>query len=220
MKFSLAFTYQFKDVDWIKKILITCAIGLIPVVGSLYISGWMLTIARRVASGEVLPSLPEVNFGAYLKYGFFGAIVNFVYALPIIIFSLPISILSGSMQSNDTLSVVFILLSICFGLFTFLYSLALALVAPAALTNMMVNDKLGAAFKLGELFGLIKSAIGAYLLCIVGSIIMGILAPLGIIACGIGVLVTSTYSLSFMGHLIGQAYHQAKENQKLANSPL
>jgi hypothetical protein len=217
MKFGLAFTYLFKDPDWVKKTLLTCVIGLIPVVGSLYLTGWMLTIARRVASGEELPALPEVNFGAYLKYGFFGMVVNLVYALPLIIITTPLSALAGSMQSDDTLSVVFIIASFCLGLLIFLYSLVLSLVSPAALTNMMVNDRLGAAFRLKDIFKLIKTAPGAYLLCLVGALIMGLITPIGLIACGIGILVTMVYSYSFLGHLFGQAYRSAKETLKLAS---
>ena len=47
MNYSHAFSYVFEDKDWLSKILIAGLISLIPIVGQLYLFGWMIEIVRR-----------------------------------------------------------------------------------------------------------------------------------------------------------------------------
>jgi hypothetical protein len=49
MNFGKAFTFVFDDPEWLRKVAINALIGLIPIVGQLYLLGWGLEVARRVA---------------------------------------------------------------------------------------------------------------------------------------------------------------------------
>lgn len=219
MNFEKAFTYPFEDSEWARKLLIPALISIIPIIGQIFLLGWSLNITRRVVRQEALP-LPELDFGGQIIEGLKAFVVGFVYALPIIIFSVPInalSIISSNSTNNAGMSnALLAIVSLCCGGLILVYSILLAFVLPAALTNMTVNDRLGAGFQFNQVFNLVRTAPGAYLLVLVGSIITGFIAGLGIIACGIGVLATTAYSLAVNAHLYGQAYNEAQQNKGFA----
>lgn len=215
MDFGLAFSYVFKDQDWFKKVAIAALIGLIPIIGQMVILGWALNIARRVMNREENP-LPDVDFGADLGRGFYGFVIGFVYTLPITILSGILGILDTVMATssgNDAAYTLVSIFSICFGLFAFVYGLVCGFVLPAAYTNYLAKGSLGAGFNLREVFGLVRANIGAYLIVLLGTIVAGIIAPIGVIACGIGVMLTYAYSMAIMGHLYGQAHLEATKSQ-------
>jgi len=212
MDFGSAFTYPFKDPDWVKKVLITALITLIPVVGSLYQLGWMIEITRKVIRREDPLMLPETNFGAYLGDGFKSLIIGLVYALPLILFTVPISIVStltSSNSSGDTSAYIIIAVSLCCGGLAFIYAILMAFMLPAAQGNFAAKGNIGDGLRFAEVFRLVRAAPVAYLIVLVGIIIGGFIAPLGAIACGIGVLVTIVYANMISAHFYGQAYNQA-----------
>jgi hypothetical protein len=220
MNFGQAFSYPFQDSEWFKKIIISGLISLIPVIGWLYLYGWMLEIMRRVINKET-PLLPDdVDFGGNLGRGFQGFIIGFVYAIPLIIFSLPPSLVApiGQLTGMDsnTLTTVSLVISICCGGLSFIYGILMALVLPAALANFVVHGSMGAGFRFGEVFGLIKAAPGAYVVALLGSLVASIVGQLGVIVCVIGLLLTIPYYMAVMGHFYGQAYNQASGNKSLA----
>lgn len=141
-------------------------------------------------------------------------IISFVYALPVIIlsicptilFSVPISTTGGG---NDTMTYVGYFAWACFGLIAFLYGILCAFLIPAAIGRYASTDQLGEAFKFREVFALVKAAPMAYLIVILGTFVSGIIAPLGMILCIVGVLATASYSISINAHLQGQAYLEA-----------
>ncbi|MCD4698964.1 MAG: DUF4013 domain-containing protein, partial [Phycisphaerae bacterium] len=85
MDFGLAFSFPFQDEEWIKKILLTGVIFLIPVVGQIAVMGWALTITRRIIRNDPEPLPDWSDFGGYLGLGFKAFVVVLVFVLPIII---------------------------------------------------------------------------------------------------------------------------------------
>ncbi len=217
MDFGLAFSFVFQDKDWFKKVGIAGLITLIPIIGQLILVGWGLKITKNVMDRNPTP-LPDVEFGEDLGRGFFAFVIGFVY-------SLPLSILSGIFAGINAAAsaamydsgegaglAIVTLFSVCFSLFAGLYGLLLAVVLPAAYCRYLDKGSLGEAFKLGEVFKLVKAAPGAYLLVIVGALVAGLIAPLGSIACIIGVVVTAAFAMALNSHLYGQAYNEANKN--------
>jgi len=100
--------------------------------------------------------------------------------------------------------------TVCFGCVTLLYGIAAYLVLPAAIANYAATDDISAAFKLGEVFKMVRDNIGTYAMVLLGGIVASLVASLGSIACVIGVLFTSVYSFAINGHLWGQAYKISK----------
>lgn len=221
MDFGKAFTYPFQDPDWAKKIIIPGLVMLIPILGQIVLLGWMLDITRRVIRQDPNP-LPELEFGKNLSDGFKGFVISLVYAIPAIIFSLPPAILnamvgSGSSDLESMGPVMIIVMICCYGLLT-LYSLLLAVIAPAAMGNFVAHENMSAGFRFAEVFGLVRSAVGPYLLVLVGAMLSGLIAQLGIIACVIGFFVTYAYAMAVNGHLYGQAYNEATQNRGFARA--
>jgi hypothetical protein len=213
MDFGKAFSYQFEDQDWIKKILIAAVIPLIPIIGSLIVAGWGVEITKRVIHREPVPLTDWTDFGGYLGKGFKMVVIAIVYALPLIIVGICPSVLltvpASTDGSNDTLMYVAYAATACFGLIFFLYSILLAFMIPAALGRFADTDQMGAALKFREVFALVKAAPMAYLMVILGTIVSSFIGSLGAIACGVGALATTAYASSINAHLQGQAYLEA-----------
>lgn len=221
MDFSLAFSFPFKDPDWVKKILIVGLITIIPIIGQIYLLGWALEITRRVIQNE--PTLlPEIDFGAHLSKGFQVFIIELVYAIPLFIFSLPtnfIPYITQNMQNSNSAQAITAIIGLCCGGLSLIYSLLLAYYLPAAIGNFAAKGSLGAGFSFNEIFALIRTAPVAYLIVLLAGIVAGIISSLGLIACIIGVLFTSTYAMAVMGHFFGQAYREGISNPIPTSAP-
>ena len=223
MNFGEAFSYQFKDPDWAKKMLIPgiiALIGSIIIIGPIVLLGWGLEITRRVLRQDPTP-LPELDFGQNLIDGLKAFVVGLVYALPAIIISIPLGILTGLMSEGgmdqEAVAPMVAILSLCCNGLIALYSLAIWFILPAAFANMVANDgNLGAAFRFSEVISLVRAAPGAYLLVLVGMLLSGIIAQLGVIACVVGLIFTLPYSMSINSHLYAQAYLEATGNRGFA----
>ena len=214
MDLGLALRFVFDDEDWLRKVLINGLIGLIPVVGQIYLVGWCLEVARQVALDQYTV-LPEMDFGLYLRRGFQIFVAGLVYSLPVWILVLPmvlIPILGATMTiDEDTLAAFMGISSLCCSGLIIVYAIFLGLIMQVVYAHVAVEDSLKAAFEFAEIFRLFKAAIGPWLLAFVGVMIAGFAASLiGSIACGIGIVFTMAIYFPVMGHLYGQAYRQAK----------
>ena len=213
MNFGAPFTFPFEDPDWLKKIALAGLVSLIPIAGQLFIAGWMMDITRRVIKGES-PLLPDISFGEHIGLGFKQMVIGFVYALPLIVLWLPVAVVgaggAAAGMDEETLAIVAGVISCCCGGLAFLYALLLAFMVPAALGRMLDTGELGAAFKVKEIFALVKAAPVPFLIAIAGALIAGMIAPIGGIAIGIGAIFTTAYAMAIMGHFYGQAYNEAK----------
>lgn len=211
MDFGKAFSFVFDDEEWLTKIGIAGLIVLIPLVGGIVIFGWGLEVAKRVIQKDPEPLPDWSDFGGYLVNGFLGILISFVFFLPVILVqgcSTGLTPLLENMNQDSALTVIWIVTA-CFGCFTFLYSLAAYLVLPAALGRFAATGEIGAAFKFGEVFGMVRENLGTYALVLLGMLVSSLVASIGVIACVIGVLFTSAYSAVILGHLIGQSYNVA-----------
>jgi hypothetical protein len=223
MDFGKAFSFPFQDPDWAKKVLIPALVFLIPIIGQIIVLGWALDITRRVIHREERP-LPELDFGKNLSDGFKGFIICLVYAIPAIILSIPPAIVNAVTTSSadssnvNTLGPLAILVMVCCYGLLILYALALNVVLPAALGNFVATENMSAGFRFSEVFGLVRTAPGAYLMVLLGVIIAGFIGGLGTIACFIGVLATYAYAMAIEGHLYGQAYLEATANRDYAKA--
>lgn len=213
MDFGQALTFQFKDPDWIRKILIASLIALIPVVGWIFIFGWSLEVARRVIKGEA-QTLPEIDLARDLVRGLEGFIINIAYNLPAIVVTAGVTMAlfftSAIFNNQSNVEGVWILLYACIIPLAILYGIGMTLFIAAAYGNFLAKEEsLSAGFQISEVFGLVRKAPVAYFLVLVGQLLCGFIAFFGLAACIIGVIVTTTYTITVMGHLYGQAYREA-----------
>ena len=211
MDFGLSFGYVFQDKDWFRKIAIPALVSLIPIIGQFIVVGWGLKATKNVIEGKERNALPELDFGGDLGRGFIAAVISFIYGLPVSILAGIGGALGGfQYERAEAANVILVILGICVGLLAFVLGLITAFIGAAAVANYVAKGEFGAAFKFKELFGMIKKSFGSWLLVIVGQILaLGFIAPLGIIACGIGALFTFVYGTAVYSHLLGQAYNQS-----------
>ncbi len=213
MDFGLAFSFPFKDEDWFKKIGLVSLVSLIPIIGQFAMMGWAFTVTKRVIEGFG-HVLPDLDFGDQLGKGFQVFLIGLVYSIPAFILAVPLVIVDSTStgmlnQGDNSGGVALMALALCCCGLLLLYGLLLAFVTPAAIGNFAAKGSLAAAFQFSEVFGLVRKAPMAYLIVVLGSIVGSFIASLGIIACVIGLVLTSTYSYAAIAHLQGQAYNQA-----------
>lgn len=208
MDVGLAFSFPFQDEEWVTKLILAAVILLIPVLGIIVVLGWTLAITRNVIKGEAQPLSGWSDFAGLLTLGFKAFLISLVYALPIIIVSIPFGLIT-SMLDSQTAETWIAVVSICFSCFSILYGIALAFIYPAVFGELAANDNLGAALNPSRIFALIRKAPNAYVLTFLATIGVGFLAGLGVVLCFVGVLFTSAYAYAVYGHLYGQAYLEA-----------
>jgi hypothetical protein len=224
MNFGRAFTFAFEDPDWIKKVGIAAVVILIPVVGSIVLMGWGLEITRRVINNDPQPLPDWSDFGSFLSKGFQAFVAVLVYILPILVIygcgisvTVGITAAAGNSDNADMMGGILTASMFCMYCFVFLFAILAGLVIPPALGNLAATGTLGAAFRFSEVFGLLRAAIGPYVLSVLAVIVASmVLSPLGSAICGIGVLATSAYLTVLSSHLYGQAYNVAKAAQSAA----
>ncbi|MBN1317178.1 MAG: DUF4013 domain-containing protein [Anaerolineales bacterium] len=215
MDIGKAFSFVFDDEEWIKKVLIGAVLTLTGI-GMIPVFGYAIEIARRVARGDEKP-LPEWDdFGAKIIEGLLAGLVMFVWALPLIlivscVWIIPF-LLAGVDDTGEMVAVVSSILSICVGLISLIYGLILGLVLPAAVTHYAVTGEIKAAFSFGEILGMVRNNIGAYLMVLLISVIAQLLGSLGFILLCIGVYATTFYAVLVTYHAYGQAYRIAAGN--------
>jgi hypothetical protein len=222
MDFSRAFSYVTQDQNWLQKVGIAALVMLIPLIGPITVLGWALEITRRVINNDPAP-LPDWNdFGGLLSKGFQAFVVNFAYALPLIVISSCSNVLGQFVAGNgdsQAVNAAIIVVSVCIGCFSLIYGIVLGLFLPAALGNVAATGQMSAGFRFNEVLGLVRAAPAPYFMVLLGSILASIVAGFGVIACVIGILFTSAFAAAFNAHLWGQAYNVAKNLQGGSSQP-
>lgn len=211
MDFGLAFRYVFDDEDWFRKIGLPALCSLIPIIGQFIMIGWGLRVTKNVIEGNERRALPELKFGEDLGKGFMVMVIQAIYSLPIaLLVSLASVLFWLTAEASEVTNVIFGILGGGLVLLGVLLALLMAFWSVAAIANYAAKGYFGAAFKFKEIFALLKKSFGSWLLVVLGQILaMGFIAPLGAIACGIGVLLTTAYATAVSSHLVGQAYNES-----------
>lgn len=219
MDIGRSFTYITQDQDWVKKVLLGGVITLIPIVGPLFAFGYVLETMKNIIAEQEVP-LPEIgDFGAKLVEGLKVWVISFIYALPLII--LIICAQSGNFapaiaenvdpDMADVLTTVSIGVSACCSCLLLLYGILMGLLLPFAWGKYLETGQLGAAFRLGEIFEMLKNNVGPAVIVLLVNGLAGFIAALvGTIACGIGLIFTLFYAQLVMAFLYGSLYRQAK----------
>ena len=195
MEFGKAFSFAFEDPDWLKKLGIGALLMIIPIIGWLVVAGWAIEITKRVIQHDPQPLPDWSDFGGYLIKGLQVFVIGFVYSLPVTLINIcqqGVTLFSqqGSNSTDDTMVTILMVVGICFGCVSFLYSIFMGFILPAALGNFAATGQLGAGFRFADVFGMVRATPMAYLMAFLGGIVAGIIAVVGLIACIIGVLVT------------------------------
>ncbi len=206
VNFKKALTFIFDDENWFDKLIIPLLVSFIPVVGQLVMLGYILRTINNVANNELNP-LPTFDFGEDLSRGFRYTLINLVYSLPAFLLALllmlPINMMNNNNGTgNEVFGIILMLLIVCL---IVVYALALFLVQPISMANFAVKNTFASGFEFGNFYRRFRKNFNAWLLVYAGSILAGLIAPLGSIVFFIGVMVTTFYGQLLVAHLSGQA---------------
>jgi hypothetical protein len=200
-----AFAWPLRDPAWLAKLLIIGLILLIPIAGAVNGLGWMLASLDRLRAGE--ERLAPANL-RYIGRGFPLFVVNLVYfvgvALVAAVIYVPAVILATSQsqgQANAALVSLAILLSLLAFSVATLGSLALNFVMPAI---VLLTDRGGVrgGLQVSAVVRLARSNISNTLIAGLMLIAAGFIGSLGMVACGVGILLTTAYSLGMQAWIV------------------
>ena len=216
MNIGRAFTYLTEDQEWWKKILILGLISLIPVAGQLYVLGYVLAVLKNVIQGQEVPLPPAVDdFGGRIVKGLMLGIITFIYVLPFVVLvvcsSLVPQIFLTVIDDESLATTLMTVWAGCFGCITLIVGVLSGLLVPFLWGVYADTGNFGAAFQLGKIFGMLKSAIGPTLIVIVVLNLFGLVAAqIGMLICGVGAIFTFVYTQLVAAFLYGSLYKQAR----------
>lgn len=205
VNFGKAFTYIFDDEQWFDKLIVPILVSLIPIIGSMALTGYVIRTIKNVVQNEIDP-LPRFDFGEDLGRGFRFFLVGLVYSLPVMLVVGLMTIPLLTLNNTDTISALGVIFLILGGLLMLAYGLLMMLIQPIAMANFAVKDTFASGFELGNFFKRLGNNFTAWLIVIAGMLIASIISPMGSIVFGIGAFVTTAYSQLMVAHLTGQAY--------------
>ncbi len=206
MDFGQAFTFPFQDERWLVKLAVVGLILLIPVVGVVFITGWLILIARRVIRGQAQPLVGFEPFVEAIVLGLKYLVVSLVYLLPVFGVTLAVSLLTETMQSSSQPNFLLLCLTTCLGMLFLVYFVGLMYFLVAAAGVLADTERLADAFELRRLWRHIRNAPAAHVLALLGVFVASLAASLGLVVCLVGGAFTTAYAVAVQGHLYGQAY--------------
>ncbi len=193
MDFGRSFTYMLKQPGAVSKILIGGLLFLVPVIGWLWIGGYVVRTVRSVMTGS--EELPDwVGWGDLTTLGLFVWLGSLIYGIPGAVLGrlgAPGAVLSG------------------------LWGIAVAVVLPAALMRFAAKNDFGAFFDFNEIFGFINRNLSNYLIVVLLGILAWVVASFGVILLIIGVLFTYFWGALVTAHLYGSLARQAGLPQQI-----
>lgn len=190
MDFGAAFSYMFKDPDWVKKLLIGAVLVIFSflLVPGVFLAGYFVKATRNIASGEERP-LPEWdNWGDLFVSGIKLIVVGLIYGIALGLLVLIVTSLLGP---------VGVLLAL-------LVRIAYFVFGPVIVMRYLRDEEIADAFKFGEILELMQANSSDYIVLLLLSIVAGFIAGAGFIALIIGVFVTTVYSMFVIANLYGQ----------------
>ncbi len=208
MNYSRAFSYVFEDKNWLSKILIAGLISLIPVIGQLYLLGWMVEIVRRVKANRT-DIIPATHFSYFLTLGLKLFVVSLIYSIPVIILSCIVNLISGAAgagNSSDFAQAFYTGMS-CFGsLLSFVLSLAISILGTYGTIKLAETDQIKACLDFSDAFNCIKANLSAFIIVELLAIVAGLIQSLGVVVCFVGIIFTAPYGTAIIGNLVGQLW--------------
>ena len=183
-----------RDPAWPRKLGLGILWSLLSftIVGAFFVQGYMLLLMERVARADPQP-LPEWNdYGGLLRRGWRVFVTNFVYRLPIILLALLIGVLmfgaiialisaattrSGANPGPNPLvfSPLAFLAIIPLVLVTAVLGFVVGLIVPAAQAQLVLHERLDAAFDIGAVFAFIRRDLGQYAIALALQFGVGLL---------------------------------------------
>jgi len=220
MDVGQAFTFMFKDEEWIKKVLLGILISFVPIFGQFALVGYTLAIIRNVRNGEPQPLPDWSEVVQYFVGGLKLWVVNMVYSLPALVLACPLiligflPLLAGdNTEMMDTLGAITGILAIILCLPPILYGFFLTLLSPALLIRLAETEDISACLRFKEVIRFTFANIGSIIIALLlvfaaGAIVVPIAAGLTLGLLG---LLAPVWINASLGHLCGQIARKTEQ---------
>ncbi|TMF22308.1 MAG: DUF4013 domain-containing protein [Chloroflexi bacterium] len=183
------FSWPFQDPQWASKILVQGLITLIPIVGWIATTGWLVLTIDNYRTGR--RELPP--YGFHLER---GIVLFVVYVVYVIVFGIPGGIIESAGVNSDSGG-----LQALGNLVGFVLSVLLAFLAPSIILHTYRSGFSG-GFDVPGIWQMatanMTNTIIAGLLIWVASLIGG----LGIVICCVGLIFTLPYSAAIVAGIV------------------
>jgi hypothetical protein len=215
MDFVKALTFITDDPRWKEKVAIGAALGLLSflIVPVFIMIGYSLRLMQNIRDGNQLP-LPEWDdWSGDLVRGFKLFVVYLIWALPLILASIPMTI-GGVMADSDsfarTLGIIIVVGASCLSA---VYGIFIILMTPGFTLWFARDEEIRSGLQLSEIFQWTREHVTDVILFmlayIVASFVISMVAGIvGVLLCFVGLIVTVpvaifvTYVYQF--NLLGQ----------------
>jgi hypothetical protein len=190
-----AFGWAFKDPSWLGKVAVQALILIIPIVGWIAASGWLMMAFENARSGR--NELPPAGFHLARGISIFGVIV--IYAIVLNIPGWILSLAGGGsgfrQRADGTTYYYGGPLSGLGSLWGFLASLFLDFLTPSLIV-IVFHSGFGGGFDLGRVWSYASSNLTNSIIAGLMIFVSGLIGFIGIVACCIGVFFTIAYSIT------------------------
>lgn len=225
MDFVKALTFIPEDPRWKEKVAIGSALALLSflVVPFIITIGYCVRLTQNMRNGEQFP-LPEWDdWSGDLVRGFKLAVVWFIWALPLFVVSIPMTI-GGVLTDSDsavatTLGVTIVVSTVCL---TAIYGIFITLMTPGFVLWFARDEEIRSGLQLSDIFQWTRAHVTDVILFmlayIVASFVISTVASIvGLLLCIVGLIVTVpvatfvTYVYQF--NLLGQIAFKDSEGR-------
>lgn len=192
-----AFGWAFKDPSWLSKIVVQALILIIPIVGWIAATGWLMMAFENVRAGR--NELPPAGFHLARGIGLFG-----VYLIYAIVLNIPAWILdaigaaTGTAVQTGSGSYAFYTSSPLSGLgslWSFLANLVLDFLTPSLIV-LVFHSGFSGGLDVPRVWRTATSNVGNSVIAGLIVFVTGIITAAGIIACCIGIFFTAMYAIT------------------------
>jgi len=203
MNLQEALGFPFERDGWVGKIAIGGVLYLIPIVGWIFVIGYLVDVIRRVAldDPELMPEWDD--WGGKFKQGILGValwvIWQVILFIPAFVLAIPFALIDA-----EAASIVGFILGLLAGIAGYLFM-------PVFLGRYATTGDFSSGLQVIEILNMVKRNLGSYLVqCLLAGFFMlvalVILGAMGTLACGIGLIFTQFYWNLFQSYLLGRLY--------------
>jgi hypothetical protein len=232
MDIGKALSFVYDEEGWIQKVAIGVGVlivsfllsfALVGILGWFILTGYCLRLMRNVQDGRT-QVLPEWNeWGDDLASGFKLAVVSFVWAIPGIVFGIPM-ILGGFLtEGNEFAQVVGLFLMLCAGALVFFYSIFVFLAMPGYTIAFAQDSKISSGLELTAVWHWTRANISSVIVIAIMVAIFSTAAAflagiVGTLFCVVGLIITiplaTLITAFFQYHLYGQLAREHPFDEK------
>lgn len=227
MDYAKALTFVTEDERWQTKIAIGTGVMiastalsfiLVGFLGFFIVIGYCIRLLQNVQDGQPYP-LPEWDeWGEDLIRGLKYAIVGVVWALPLILFSIPLTVGGIIADSGGAGEFFGVSIMVCGSCLMLLYGIFVLLASPGFTIAFSQQERISEGLQISQIWAWTQANLGPVIVVALAyfavSLVLGALGMIvGVLLCGVGILITVplasllTYIYEF--HLFGQLAWQS-----------